>query len=344
MLNREKKTVRRKKKRPLFLWILTVVTACAAGFGTMYYEVYAKKRRESYQRVYETLSLTFADQTPEVFEYSPGTIDLLSYAAESNGEVSVEPKSVDLTKLQTTEAVYRVSRRDEYDQLVTKEFPRTFRVIDSYPPEIDLVQTITLSPGEPFDPLQYIRSVRDPVDGDLPYAETKPENGKTGWYTVSHNADPSVIGSYAMTVTACDRNGNIAEASADIIVAEHLREQVMASWQFSDHWYDAEDLGMIGIDIENGQSTERFGSEAEARNAYNELPKAILNEKCEAYRGQWYTCSGCSVLSDRYYLVRGVDEQGRVHYYRIVYSYDTHEDGYVDPSTGRWSFTSWFLD
>ena len=80
LLNREKQYVKRAKKRPLLLWILTIVSACAIGFGTLYYEAYAKKRQESYRQVYESLYLTFAEGMPTVFEYSPGSIDLSQYA------------------------------------------------------------------------------------------------------------------------------------------------------------------------------------------------------------------------------------------------------------------------
>ena len=344
LLNRERKAVKRIKKRPVLLWVLTIILACSVGFGTMYYEVYAKKRRESYERIYESLYLTFADGTPEVFEYSQGSLDLASYAADSNGTVSVQPKTLDLMKTGTVEAVYTVSQTDEYRQVIRRTFERTFRVEDNHPPVITLSGSALLSPGDAFDAGSFILSVEDPVDGALPYAEQRPESPGKGWYTVEHNVDPSVEGNYTMTVYACDRNGKTAQAEMQIIVAQQLHEQVMASWQFSDHWYEPQEIRLIGVDVETAPTTGRFSTQEEALSAYGQLPKADLTEGCEAYRGSWYKCERSSTLDDRYYIVRGIDNSGNVHYYRILYSYSEHGSGYVDPETGRWTFTDWFID
>ena len=344
LLNKERKAVRRVKKKPLFLWILTIAAACVIGFGTMYYELYAKQRKESYQRVYDALTLTFQENTPGVFEYSPGKLQLISYVASSNGTVSVSPETVDLKTLGTTKAVYTVSQTDEYGQNVRKTFERTFQVEDNRPPMIDVPSSVTVKPGDRFEPGAWIESVADPVDGELHYEAEKPQNSGNGWYTVTHNVDTSQEGSYMMTITACDRNGNTAETNVNVLVASQLREQVMASWQLSSHWYEADEMELLGVDIENGSSTDRYVTQQEAIDAFGQLPKAILTDGCEMFREPWYYCESCSVLSDRYYIVRGIDSNDHIHYYRIVYSYTSHGEGYVDPETGRWSFTSWFLD
>ena len=112
LLNREKQYVKRAKKRPLLLWILTIVSACVIGFGTLYYEAYAKKRQESYRQVYESLYLTFAEGMPTVFEYSPGSIDLSQYASDHNGTLTVQPSSLDLHKIGAIDAVYTISETD----------------------------------------------------------------------------------------------------------------------------------------------------------------------------------------------------------------------------------------
>lgn len=344
LLNREKQYVKRAKKRPLLLWILTIVSACAIGFGTLYYEAYAKKRQESYRQVYESLYLTFAEGMPTVFEYSPGSIDLSQYASDHNGTLTVQPSSLDLHKIGAIDAVYTISETDQYGQKVTREYEKAFRVEDNQPPLITLSEAPVLSPGEAFEPGAFILSVEDPVDGALQYAESEPQNPGNGWYTVVHNVDTGTIGSYTLTVTACDRSGNRAEASLQVLVADRLHEQVRASWQFSDHWYEADEIGLIGVNIETAPSTERCETMEDALIAYNALPKAILGDGCEAFRGSWYRCSSCQTLDDMYYIVRGMDEQGTVHYYRIVYNYTEHGEGYVNPENGKWTFTDWFID
>ena len=344
LLNREKKAVKRIKKRPVLLWVLTLVLAGTIGSGTIYYEAYAKKRKESYDRIYETLYMTFAEDMPEAFQYSQGVLDLTVYVTDANGTVSVQPKTLDLMKTGTVEAVYTVSQTDEYRQNIKKDYRRSLQVVDTQPPVITLSESALLSPGDAFDADSFVLSVEDPVDGALKYVKERPDSPGSGWYTIDHDVDPSAEGIYNLTVYACDRNGNAAEQSMQVIVAQQLHEQVMASWQFSDHWYEPQEIRLIGVDVETAPSTGRFSTQEEALSAYSQLPKTQLTEGCEVYRDNWLLCEKSITLDERYYIVRGSDSLGNVHYYRILYSYTEHGKGYVDPETGRWSFTDWFLD
>ena len=66
----------------------------------------------------------------------------------------------------------------------------------------------TITEGDAFDPYGNVSSVTDPVDGELPRVEAKPDSNGNGWYTIEGEYDTSKEGVYFLTVVACDRNGN----------------------------------------------------------------------------------------------------------------------------------------
>ena len=103
---------------------------------------------------------------------------------------------------------------------VRRTFTHEVEIRDTTAPQILFhSDSITIEAGATFDPSKNIRSVSDPIDGDLPYLSDNDADEACG-YRIQSDVDPLTAGHYTVTVTARDANGNTEEASYPVDVYE----------------------------------------------------------------------------------------------------------------------------
>lgn len=139
--------------------------------------------------------------------------DKLYDAKESDKNVKVDKVSgYDAKKV--GDQTLKVTFSDE-DKSTEKEIKIT--VQDTKKPEITLKKDkITITAGDKLTLKDNVKSVKDPVDGDLKYSEK--ELKKSGYYIDKGKLDTKKAGTYEIKVLAYDANGNSVEKSFKVIV------------------------------------------------------------------------------------------------------------------------------
>ncbi|MBR2676946.1 MAG: RluA family pseudouridine synthase [Solobacterium sp.] len=188
----EKKTRRRIKLVPvLIIAAILLIAIIAAVIAFSHY--HTTVRREEAEELYSTLRVEFKKGV--TVEYG-GDFHPNDYVESAEGELTVSG-SVDTRKLGTQDVTYTVSGVTEDGTLVSRDFVQTFEVKDTIEPIITLKEeNVTVSLNEAFDPKDNVELAEDPVDGKLKYTVD------TGDFTAE------TAGTYTVTVTASDKNGN----------------------------------------------------------------------------------------------------------------------------------------
>lgn len=90
-------------------------------------------------------------------------------------------------------------------------------VKDTKKPVISLKKDkITITAGDKLTLKDNVKSVKDPIDGDLKYSDK--EIKKSGYYIDKGKMDTKKAGTYEVVIKAFDANGNAAEKSFKVIV------------------------------------------------------------------------------------------------------------------------------
>ena len=100
-----------------------------------------------------------------------------------------------------------------------KETEKTIKVKveDTKKPEIELKkEKVTITAGDKLTLKDNVKSVKDPVDGDLKYSDKKVE--KSGYYINKGKLDTKKAGTYEVKVLAYDANGNASEKTFKVVV------------------------------------------------------------------------------------------------------------------------------
>ena len=148
--------------------------------GTIGYNNYEIDRKE---KIYDSLYIGFTE-VREV-EYGTPNYDTLELVQTvDNGVIDEYTRQLDTSTVGVQELKYAISEED-----VTKE----------YSIQIEVKDTKLKS---------NIKSVRDEIDGELPYSEAVVENSETGYYLITSDLNKNKLGTYTVTVTAYDVNGN----------------------------------------------------------------------------------------------------------------------------------------
>ena len=160
----------------------------------------------------DAVEVTF---TVRKLEFALESADPLQYVYCNHKDVTIETEDeLDLSK--TGEQTITYDLRLGKD--VRKEV-HTFCITDTKGPVIEVEKNeIELAIGEEYDVLTDILAVYDPVEGDLPYLERKPQQEGQGWYTVFGAYSTKSEGIFDLTVEAFDCNGNEAVEDIRIIV------------------------------------------------------------------------------------------------------------------------------
>lgn len=211
------KTFQNKKVVIISGVIVVLLVLCGVGF------YFFQKNNDS--DIDNSLKYKFTESSIELngtleLEYSKEAIQMSDYIEVENGEVSVEPASINLEKLGDTAVIFTVKSDDGKSQ---EDIDCVVTVKDTQAPvitfEAEEVEAETL---DGFDVVSNIQSVKDPVDGDLQKVDEEPsklessDDGKvyeSGWYTVE------VIDN-KVKVKACDNHGNVTESEYTINVTK----------------------------------------------------------------------------------------------------------------------------
>lgn len=206
-------------KRKIWIPLALILAACAGFFGTKLYADYQeqeelKRRQAAFDKALESLK---ADINPDMLECEYGSeYDPYALVNRHTGELSFAG-NVDPMKTGDYTLTLKLSDQDPYGETVEREFLYNIIVADTKPPVIVLSDdTVTITEGDEFDPAASVESVKDPVDGDLPYDDS----GKNGSWHTETDADPDTPGEYTVTVKAADINGNETSASYTLSVEE----------------------------------------------------------------------------------------------------------------------------
>lgn len=139
--------------------------------------------------------------------------NVLIDAKKSNKNVSVSKiEGLDINKIGRQEVKVTFT-----DGSRTLEKQMVINVEDTAYPIIKFKKkVVTLNAGEKYDVRNNIKTVKDPVDGDLAYSDKKTE--KNGYYIDSGKLNTNKEGTYEVTVIAKDVNGNEAKESFKVVV------------------------------------------------------------------------------------------------------------------------------
>lgn len=107
------------------------------------------------------------------------------------------------------------------DEKGKKSIEATVKVTvqDSKKPIITLAKDkVEITEGDKLNLKDLVKEVKDPVDGDITYSDTKGDSNV--WYLEKEKLDTSKAGTYEIKVVAVDANGNTSEATINITVKE----------------------------------------------------------------------------------------------------------------------------
>ncbi len=153
------------------------------------------------KQVYENLNLSFT--SAKEIEYGTKDYDPLKLIKNvKGGKITKYTKNIDTTKVGTQELAFVISNEG-----IVKEYKININIKDTKAPKINLKQNeVTIHQGDGFDVKSNIESVKDVVDGDIPFNDGSIKDGAN--YTVSSNFDNNKIGEYDVNITATDSNKN----------------------------------------------------------------------------------------------------------------------------------------
>lgn len=208
-----------KKKTTLAL--ILVLSICLGTYG--YYKYDQNKRAQAHQEAEEALTLSFknsdvllkefsaydpsVDENTIVLEYNNGVIESKDIVEKHSGEsISIQPERINLHNTGENKVKFTIISHDSYGNEITKEYEYVVDVVDTKLPSIEISDIWNHHlVSEEVDLNDYVVSVSDPVDGDLPYSEEL----KNGTYVIDTSEYiEDANGTYFVLVIAKDKNGN----------------------------------------------------------------------------------------------------------------------------------------
>ena len=196
-----------RKKRKMKKSVVIAFAAIAIGvvfLGYTSHRLYVKK-------TYESLAINFTNNRE--IEYGTSDYDPMSLVKTiSDGKIT-KYTSLDTSKVGTKKLVFEITKDN-----VVKKISVKVKVKDSNAPTITLKEdSVNINLGDNYDNKSNIESVKDVVDGDIPYSDTETQGA---YYTVNGNIDVNNPGEYNVTVKANDANGNESEVSYKVNVVK----------------------------------------------------------------------------------------------------------------------------
>jgi len=181
------------------------------GVSTIAFNIYDTYKKTT---IYKKLNMNFlAART--VIEYGTKDFDVRELVENvEEGVIRDYTKTIDTYEVGVKEVTFELVNQD-----IVKTFTTQIEVVDTKAPIIEFKNgTVSMYTGTNYDVKSNIKSVRDEVDGEIAYSSTTKEEAKD-YYTIRSNFNKSKAGTYTVTVTAFDKNGNKTESSYNIKVA-----------------------------------------------------------------------------------------------------------------------------
>lgn len=219
-----KKLTKTKKGQVLLSLLITSMT------WTFIFSIYLYEQNRR-KEIYESIHLSANDNT--VLEYGTDTYDPISFIKNASGNVSVIATKVDLSQVGKGKITYEVEKEN-----ITKEFTVDVKIEDTQLPKIKIKkEEISLYVGDSYDVKENIESVKDPVDGDIPFIDKNKFNEKTvNGYSILGDADFNKVGEYTLTVKAIDKNSGVTEKTFKVKVNEKpVPKSVLANVTYSNN-------------------------------------------------------------------------------------------------------------
>lgn len=142
---------------------------------------------------------------------------------DDEGMTLEEIKDYDSKKVEK-QTVTAIFKKDD----LTTEKKIDVEVKDTKGPEISFKEeSISITEGDEFNAVSNIESIKDPVDGDIKLSEDSTILKDV--YLIDSTVDMNTAGEYEVKVTAYDINGNNAEKSYTVSVAEKAEEEVASN-------------------------------------------------------------------------------------------------------------------
>ena len=190
---------------------LILLIALLADVGAYTYDQH--KRNKAYDDMVNAMSVSF-DPMFSTIEYG-SAFNPEEAVINHSGTLEVM-SSIDTYVLGKQTVTYRLTDSDEYGKTATQDFSFDVNVEDTTAPEITLLETeIAFTKDMTIDPLLYVGTVSDPVDGPLNLSESLDKNT----YTIDSDVDIESPGEYRILVTAMDEHGlqNTAECKVSVL-------------------------------------------------------------------------------------------------------------------------------
>lgn len=158
------------------------------------------------------------------FEYGE-FVDSNSLVKESSGEVTCQV-ALDTMRVGKQDLVFVVKENGK-----TKEFHLEVEVKDTKAPQIVVTkEKDNVAYGSTFEPQKYIKSVNDPIDGELPYKRINDvQENDVYYYTYQSDVNTKQPKDYIVHYIAVDKNNNKTEKSITIIVQKEVNQNINSS-------------------------------------------------------------------------------------------------------------------
>lgn len=141
------------------------------------------------------------------------------------------------------------------------------KVEDTKKPAIELKkETVTITAGDKLTLKDNVKSVSDPVDGDLKYSDKAIE--KDGYYIDKGKLNTEKAGEYTVTVKAFDKNGNSTEKSFKVVVKKKATAKKESSNSTSQN-NASQSQGQTSAPATSGSTGNSSGSAGSSSNAGN---------------------------------------------------------------------------
>ena len=198
-----------RKKVIIILSIIIVIALCVGGY---FYLDHQHK-----QEIIDSIQLEFRNM--QVIEYGQ-EVKAEDFILKCDNEYEYT-KTVDTKQVGKQTIEFTVTKEG-----YTKTFTYECEVKDTKAPTITLTkEKDTLSFKASFDATKYVKSIKDPVDGDLTYKkESDVKEGDTNYYTYHSDVNTKKASDYTVKFIAVDKNLNKSEKNLTITVQEEKKE------------------------------------------------------------------------------------------------------------------------
>lgn len=191
-------------RKKFILIIIICIFVASSIIGIIFWQLKEQHRKQ----LYNAMHIQFKEST--TLEYGENIDPSSLIISVDGGELTSLP-NIDSRQIGEQSLSYTLKKED-----VTRSFVHTVTIKDTQAPQIKFVSpSISVQEGTAFDAKENIQSVKDPVDGDLPFLNQKQE--KEG-YWIEEDVQVQQAGHYTVTVFARDKNGNTKEASYTVTV------------------------------------------------------------------------------------------------------------------------------